>query len=126
MRGQDKQKKINAFVKAFSEDPLTAMKILFWVRDIRGGAGERQTFRDIMLYLVEKQVRILKKNMALIPEFGRWDDLLIFIGTRVEKEALTLIGEALKAGKEVNEILSKIDSLDDNQIAILLERFDNA
>lgn len=95
MRGQDKQKKINAFVKAFSEDSLTAMKILFWVRDIRGGAGERQTFRDIMLYLVEKQSRILKKNMALIPEYGRWDDLLIFIGTKVEKNALNLIADGL-------------------------------
>lgn len=97
MRGQDKQKKINAFVRAFNEDALTAMKILFWVRDVRGGAGERQTFRDIMLYLVQNQVRILRKNMALIPEFGRWDDLLIFIGTKVEKEALDLIAEALKA-----------------------------
>lgn len=97
MRGQEKEKKINAFVKAFSEDPLTALKIVFWARDVRGGAGERQTFRDIMLYLAEKQVTILKKNMALIPEFGRWDDLLIFIGTKVEKEALDLIEEALKA-----------------------------
>ena len=97
MRSNEKQYKINAFVKAFSEDPLTAMKILFWVRDIRGGAGERQTFRDIMGYLAEKQVKILKKNMVLISEYGRWDDLLIFIGTKVEKTALGLIAGALKA-----------------------------
>jgi hypothetical protein len=35
MRGQDKQRLINSFTKAFGENQLTAMKLLFWARDVR-------------------------------------------------------------------------------------------
>lgn len=41
MRGQDKERLIATFSKAFYADPTRAMKILFWARDVRGGAGER-------------------------------------------------------------------------------------
>ena len=39
MRGKDKKTLISLFSKAFNEDPRTATRILFWSRDIRGGAG---------------------------------------------------------------------------------------
>ena len=95
LRGQDKTKKINAFSKAFAEDSLTAMRILFWVRDVRGGAGERGSFREILTYLATNKKEALRKNLALIPEYGRWDDLLVLVGTPLETEALSLIAEAL-------------------------------
>ena len=94
MRGQDKQRLINAFTKAFAEDSLTAMRLLFWARDVRGGAGERQIFRDIVTYLA-----INRKNLVLFAEYGRWDDLLVLVGTPLETQALSLISEALN-GKE--------------------------
>jgi len=97
MRGQDKQRLINVFTKAFGENPLTAMRLLFWARDVRGGAGERQIFRDITQYLAKNRTETLGKNLALIPEFGRWDDLLTLIGTPLESQALTLYAEALKS-----------------------------
>lgn len=95
MRGQEKQRLINAFVKAFSEDSLTAMRLLFWARDVRGGAGERKIFRDIIDYLAENRTETLRKNLSFISEFGRWDDLLILVGTPLENDALTLIADAL-------------------------------
>jgi len=95
MRGQDKQRLINAFTKAFGENPLTAMRLLFWARDIRGGAGERKIFRDIIEYLAANRTETLAKNIGLIPEFGRWDDLLVLVGTPLEKTALTLIAKGL-------------------------------
>jgi len=76
LRGQDKQRLISKFSKAFTEDSLTAMKILFWARDVRGGAGERQIFRDIITWLAETHPTTLKKNVHLISEYGRWDDIL--------------------------------------------------
>jgi len=88
MRGQDKARLIANFSKAFNQDPVRAMKILFWARDVRGGAGERQIFRDIMLYLAENHPNTLKANLTLIPEFGRWDDLLALIGTSLDKDTL--------------------------------------
>jgi hypothetical protein len=97
LRGQDKTRLISNFSKAFNEDPKRAMKILFWARDVRGGAGERQIFRDVMAYLAEDHDLALKPNLHLIPEYGRWDDLLTLVGTRLENDALSLIQDAIKA-----------------------------
>jgi len=95
MRGQDKQRLIATFSKAFNEDPKRAMKLLFWARDVRGGAGERQVFKDIIVYLAENHDLVLKPNLHLISEYGRWDDLLALVGTYLENDAFTLISDAL-------------------------------
>ncbi len=95
MRGQDKERLIATFSMAFYQDPTRAMKILFWARDVRGGAGERQIFRDIMGYLVDSHTESLKQNLHLIPEFGRWDDLLVLEGTKLQEDAFNLIQKAL-------------------------------
>jgi hypothetical protein len=95
MRGQDKTRLINAFTKAYYENPLTAMKLLFWARDVRGGAGERQIFKDIMTYLANNRTEVMRKNISLITEFGRWDDVLALIGTPLEKDALELIAKGI-------------------------------
>jgi hypothetical protein len=97
MRGQDKQRLIANFSLAFHENPLTAMRILFWVRDIRGGAGERQIFKDIITYLASENPEILGKNLHLIPEYGRWDDLISLIGTKLESPALDLIKSGIES-----------------------------
>ena len=97
MRGQDKQRLIATFSKAFNEDPKRAMKLLFWARDVRGGAGERQVFKDILVYLAENHDLVLRPNLHLISEYGRWDDLLVLAGTYLEKEAFTLISDAIIA-----------------------------
>lgn len=95
MRGQDKKRLIANFSKAFNEDALTALRTMFWVRDVRGGAGERQIFRDLMLYLVENHTEALAKNLAYVPEYGRWDDLLVLFGTKLDIQAKNLIVNAL-------------------------------
>jgi len=95
MRGQDKTRLINAFTKAFGENPLTAMKLLFWARDVRGDAGERQIFKDIIEYLANNRTEVMRKNIHLISEFGRWDDILTLIGTPLEKAALEVISKGL-------------------------------
>lgn len=101
VRGAEKQRKINAFIKAYSEDALTAMKILFWVRDVRGGAGERQTAIDIMTHLANNHTEVMRKNIHLIPEYGRWSDVVELIGTELEKDALELISKGLSAGNQL-------------------------
>lgn len=95
MRGQDKQRLLANFSKAFNENPLTALRILFWVRDVRGGAGERQIFKDIMLYLVDNHTEALTKNLKHVSEYGRWDDLLVLFGTKLDKQVKEMIAAAL-------------------------------
>lgn len=97
-RNKDKSVKIDAFAKAFSEDPLTAMKILFWARDVRGGSGERETFKQIMTHLAENYTDVMRKNIHLIPEYGRWGDVLPLLDTRLKGDALELISKGLNAG----------------------------
>lgn len=89
---------IGLFGAAFAEDPLLATKAVMYNRDIRGGQGERRSFRIFFRHLAEKYPEIAKKNLHLIPEFGRWDDILVTMGTEVEPTAAGFIFNALKNG----------------------------
>lgn len=75
-----------------------SMKLLFWLRDCRGGAGNRSGFRDCMRWLAETEPAWLNANTSLIPEHGRWDDLRYLFGTDVEEEAVKVWVDAIKKG----------------------------
>ena len=97
MRGMEKKRLLAKVSKAFNEDPLTTIKIIFWARDVRGGAGERQIFRDCLLWLCENHREVLHKNIHLISEYGRWDDVLTLVGTQnCWDSALDLVKTALE------------------------------
>jgi hypothetical protein len=83
------------FFKALAADPLTATRILFHSRDIRGGQGERNLFRKILKE--SKSLFYVEKNLHLIPEYGRWDDLIALVGTELEDNALALWASAIRA-----------------------------
>ena len=51
LRHADEEEIISRFVRAFTEDRDSAMKLIFFARDIRGGLGERRVFRTIMNWL---------------------------------------------------------------------------
>ena len=53
---------ISRFVKAYTEDKDTALKILFFARDIRGGLGERRLFRTVLSYLAQQEPAVVRKN----------------------------------------------------------------
>ena len=91
---------ITLFEKAYNEDQLTAMKILFYLRDIRGGIGERNTFRVIAKYMADAHTTSMRKNLEFIPEFGRWDDLYAFIDTSLQNDALEIIKKQLSKDLE--------------------------
>lgn len=88
---------IRAFSLAFNEDPVTSMRILFWARDVRGGAGERRVFRICLDHLTKSNPESLKRNLELISEYGRWDDLLVLFGTPLQEDAFGLIKTALES-----------------------------
>ena len=86
---------IDKFTKAYSEDKLLAMKMLFYARNIRGGLGERKVFRTIIRYMANTHPDVMKKNINLVPFFGRWDDLYEFAGTPLEDAAFEFINVQL-------------------------------
>lgn len=121
MRGQDKDRLIRNFSLALLEDPARAMKILFWVRDVRGGAGERQIFRDVMKYLAENHTDFLRKNIPYVSEFGRWDDLLTLVGTKLEGDAFTQIKNVISEGKYCQKILDNLESYSEEECEEILK-----
>lgn len=85
-----------AFERALGADEERTLRMLFWARDVRGGSGERQTFRNLMSHLETNRPHLVLKLLKLVPEYGRWDDLLIFKTTTVQKEAFEIIRTGLE------------------------------
>lgn len=83
------------FKNAFDENPVYALKCLFYIRDVRGGQGERRFFRVATKYLASYDTNAMRRNLQYVPEFGRWDDLFVFIGTPLENDALNTIKHQL-------------------------------
>jgi hypothetical protein len=84
LRETDETRIARLFADAYAENPLLAVKIAFYARDIRGGLGERNTFRVIIRYLADNHPEALVPNLGLIGEFGRFDDWYALVGTRCE------------------------------------------
>lgn len=74
------------FRKAFAENPTYALKCLFYIRDVRGGQGERRFFRLCIKDLACREPAAMRRNIQNIPVYGRWDDLYELIDTPVEKD----------------------------------------
>ncbi len=94
---------INLFDRAYIETPDLAMKLLFHLRDIRGGMGERKLFRTLLRHVAFTWPESARKNVSYIAEFGRWDDLLCLLKTPAEKEAVKVIRKQLAEDKEALE-----------------------
>ena len=86
LRGADELRIQRLFADAYNEDALLATKIAFYARDVRGGLGERQTFRTIIRYMAEYHPEALRPNLDLIGVYGRYDDMYSLIGTPLEED----------------------------------------
>ena len=118
LRNAEDNEIISRFIKAYTEDNDMAMKILFFARDIRGGLGERRVFRSIWKWLSLHEAESVRKNIANVPEYGRFDDLLSLLGGPCEKGMLSFIKEqldkdlaALKTGDTVSLLAKWLPSV---------------
>ncbi len=89
IRGVDQNRLKEMLNQALSEDPVMTIQILFYIRDCRGGKGERQIARDSFNHIVSNfnscidtktdtktYSKLLYSLLSEIPEYGRWDDLI--------------------------------------------------
>jgi hypothetical protein len=98
-RSKDPEYIEDLFRKAYQETREGALRSLFYNRDVREGQGERRTFRIMFRWLAENDPETARKNLDVIPEYGRWDDVLHSTkGTEVYEDALNLYEEALESG----------------------------
>ena len=93
LRDADNDRITRLFDDAFAEEPLLARKIMFYARDIRGGAkiGERRVFRVLLKHMAMYHTESMRKNLPLVPFYGRWDDLYEFVDTPLEDDMWKLV-----------------------------------
>ena len=109
MRKRTEADIVQLFSKAFAQDRLLALKALFYIRDSRGGQGERRVFRVILKWLANNYPEIVRKNLTNVPFFGRYDDVYVLFDTDLERDVIKAMAIQLakdwynmKAGKPVS------------------------
>ena len=75
LRSASEAEIVQKFIKAFAEDPVLAMKWLFFARDAREGLGERRLFRVVVTALMKSNPEMVLPVIKLIAEYGRFDDM---------------------------------------------------
>jgi hypothetical protein len=95
MRRRSDEDCILMFKKAYEENPVYALKCLFYIRDIREGQGERRFFRICMKWLASYDPEAVRRNLQYFAEYGRWDDLFVLIGSVVRNDVIALISAQL-------------------------------
>ena len=118
LRRESDSEIVTRFVRAYSENRDIAMKLLFFARDIRGGLGERRVFKVILNWLANNEPEAVRKNLAYVAEYGRYDDLLCLMNSACEKEMLDVLKkqfnadtEALVSGGEVSLLAKWLPSV---------------
>lgn len=61
--------------ESWDESPSDTLKLMFYIRDTRGGRGERDVFIRCMKWLRMKHPEIFYKYLFETPEYGRYLDL---------------------------------------------------
>ena len=93
LRSASEQKIINKFMNAYWENPELAMRWLFYCRDIRGGLGERRTFRVVLKNLAQDKPEIVRSVIKFTAEYGRFDDLWCLLDTNLKNDVLAVVKE---------------------------------
>lgn len=89
---------IEDFDKAYSESKELTILWMFFARDVRGGLGERRLFRVLFRRLAIIDPVTAEKLLPLIPEYGRWDDLVYStIDSELWESAVKVIREQWNA-----------------------------
>lgn len=99
------------------ENKALALQLLFWLRDPRGGAGNRSGFRECLRWLAaqcgtssdQAGATWLGVNLTRIPGWGRWDDLAELYGTCLERLAAGIWTEAIMRGDHLACKWAKVD-----------------
>jgi len=87
---------LKLFTDAFHENEELALKCLFYIRDCRGGQGERRFFRVCLKWLAENRPERIKNLIQYLPEYGRYDDWFVLFETPLQKYVMADIAEQLK------------------------------
>jgi len=103
-RSMKDQDILSMFISAYQENPVLAIKAMFYNRDVRGGQGERRSFQIMFKWLCENVPSYAKLVFDLVPEYGRWDDLFVGLDSSLYPQIVSFIHQNLMEG---NVLLKK-------------------
>lgn len=119
-RGLNNKTLYDLLEKSYNEDKLITLKLLAYIRDCRGGKGERDLLKQSLKWLAIKDPDNLKCNLYVYGfKYGRIDDLLSLIGTILEEEVINIYITQLK--QDIN-ILND-NTIKDKNISLLAKWF---
>ena len=84
-----KEEDIKKFIQVLKDDLVTGLKWMFYLRDIREGLGERDSFVSFFWVLNEYNPEVTCKVLPLIPEYGRWKDVIDILAEFPDDNDLT-------------------------------------
>jgi len=100
MRKRSDDDIIDMFKEAYQEDPTLALRCLFYLRDVRGGQGERRFFRVCLRWLANENPGEAEHLIPIISEYGRWDDLFVLFDTVLEPHMIGYIRWAIEDNQD--------------------------
>lgn len=74
------------FGRVYYENPTNAIRFLFWVGDIREGAGERKVFQAGLTWLAEKHPEVAKALIPFVGMYNRFDSLRLLLDTSIRND----------------------------------------
>ena len=100
MRNRSEDDIITMFAKAYDEDRTLALKCLFYLRDVRGGQGERRFFRTCLKWLGNENPSNVEHLIGYVAEYGRYDDLFVLFDTDLEEEMMGYIKWVIEQNRD--------------------------
>ena len=100
MRNRSNDDVIDMFKRAYEEDATLALKCLFYLRDVRGGAGERRFFRVCIKWLATHYEQEMEHLIPLVATYGRYDDLFELFDTPCESAMMGYIFHVLSKNED--------------------------
>lgn len=120
------------FKAALLEDKETAVRALFYFRDIRGtgvGMGERDIFRVCLAQLASIDPDLTIKLLPLVPFYGRWDDMFGYTadGVSVFKSGTAEVRNAIAAlvGAQLTQDLDNVTNKTPEKVSLLAKWLPN-
>lgn len=97
IRNKPDTEALKLFNDAFRENKTLALKVLFYLSDVRQGQGERKLFRTVFRDLAVSHPNVARKLIQYIPEYTRFDNVIETLdGTPLEADAYTLMANQLR------------------------------
>ena len=87
--------------ESWKQSPLDTIRLIFYIRDCRGGKGEKLIFRASCRWLLRHHLVDLNRNFQHIPFYGSWKDVLqTFLGTSFEGTIVKFYAQQLQSDKK--------------------------